>query len=36
MQDGWTPLLYATNDGHLEVVNALLDAGAIIDTRLQV
>ncbi len=35
-QDGWTPLLNATKYGHLEVVDALLAAGALGSTRLQV
>ena len=28
VQDGWTPLCQAAHEGHLDVVRALLNAGA--------
>jgi hypothetical protein len=29
--DGWTPLLAASDNGHVEVVRALVGAGAFVD-----
>lgn len=33
MQSGWTALMMAAQEGHLDVVNVLLDKGANIEAR---
>ena len=33
--DGWTPLLFAANNGHLDVVGLLLEAGASVGARAE-
>jgi ankyrin repeat protein len=35
-QEGWTPLLYSSNGGHTEVVEALLAKGANVHTTVTV
>lgn len=36
IQDGWTPLILAVHEGHVEVVEALLAKGADTDAKTPV
>ena len=36
LQDGWTPLVYASQNGHLEVVKSLIEAGANVNHTTKV
>ena len=36
LQDGWCPLYTASRNGHLDVVETLLEAGAKIDEATKV
>jgi hypothetical protein len=36
LQDGWTPLISASSNGHLPVVAALLDRGATVEAANKV
>ena len=31
VQDGWSPLMRACNEGHLDIVNVLIDKGANVN-----
>ena len=33
MQDGWTPLIWAAQEGHLQIVQELLKSGANKDAQ---
>ena len=33
LQEGMTPLIWACNEGHLDIVNVLIDKGANIDDK---
>jgi ankyrin repeat protein len=35
-QDGWTPLCIASQEGHLEIVRALLAKGADVEAKNKV
>jgi ankyrin repeat protein len=35
-QDGWTPLLMASNNGHSEVVDRLIASSAMVDAATKV
>ena len=36
LQDGWTPLVIASHNGHLEVVKSLIEAGANVNHTTKV
>ena len=36
LQDGWTPLLSASHNGHLEIVKSLIEAGANVNHTAKV
>ena len=36
IQEGWTALIFAVNQGHLEIVKLLLEGGAAVDTETKV
>ena len=36
LQDGWTPLVRASQNGHLEVVKSLIEAGANVNHTTKV
>ena len=31
LQDGWTPLVFASQEGHLEIVKSLIEAGTNVN-----
>ena len=31
LQDGWTPLVFASQNGHLEIVKSLIEAGSNVN-----
>ena len=33
LQDGWTPLIYASEEGHLDVCELLLNRGADVNLK---
>ena len=36
LQDGWTPLVSASHNGHLEIVKSLIEAGANVNHTTKV
>ena len=36
LQDGWTPLVIASQEGHLEIVKSLIEAGANVNHTTKV
>ena len=36
LQDGWTPLVIASQEGHLEIVKSLIEAGANVNHTAKV
>ena len=36
LQDGWTPLVLASQNGHLEIVKSLIEAGANVNHTTKV
>ena len=36
LQDGWTPLVIASENGHLEIVKSLIEAGANVNHTTKV
>ena len=36
LQDGWSPLIVASNAGHLDVVKTLIEAGANVNQTTKV
>ena len=36
LQDGWTPLVVASHQGHLEIVKSLIEAGVNVNHTIKV
>ena len=36
LQDGWTPLVIASHNGHLEIVKSLIEAGTNVNHTAKV